>query len=64
METTLERPETEDAIDSAKRRQIIDGARQVFLAQGFDGASMGEIARPKARSTSISRTRKSCSARW
>src|SRR5690349_15866780 len=31
--------------DSAKRRQIIDGARQVFLAQGFDGASMGEIAR-------------------
>jgi AcrR family transcriptional regulator len=31
--------------DSAKRRQIIEGARQVFLAQGFDGASMGEIAR-------------------
>jgi AcrR family transcriptional regulator len=30
---------------SAKRRQILDGARQVFLAQGFDGASMGEIAR-------------------
>lgn len=33
------------AADSAKRRQILDGARQVFLAQGFDGASMGEIAR-------------------
>src|SRR5215467_3154110 len=33
---------------SAKRRQIMDGAREVFLAQGFDAASMGEIAR-KAR---------------
>src|ERR1700692_4484500 len=31
--------------DSAKRRQIMDGARAVFLAQGFDAASMGEIAR-------------------
>jgi AcrR family transcriptional regulator len=31
--------------DSAKRRQIIDGARAVFLELGFDGASMGEIAR-------------------
>lgn len=31
--------------ESAKRRQIVDGARQVFLAQGFDAASMGEIAR-------------------
>jgi AcrR family transcriptional regulator len=30
---------------SAKRRQIIEGAKQVFLAQGFDAASMGEIAR-------------------
>src|SRR3977135_2597618 len=29
----------------AKRRQIREGARAVFLAQGFDGASMGEIAR-------------------
>src|SRR3954464_12541030 len=34
-----------DASESGKRRQILDGARQVFLAQGFDGASMGEIAR-------------------
>src|SRR5579871_5234182 len=33
------------AEDSAKRRQILDGARAVFLAQGFDAASMGEIAR-------------------
>src|SRR5262245_21047850 len=31
--------------DSAKRRQILQGARAVFLAQGFDSASMGEIAR-------------------
>jgi AcrR family transcriptional regulator len=31
--------------DEGKRRQIVDGARQVFMAQGFDAASMGEIAR-------------------
>ncbi|MBO4226247.1 TetR/AcrR family transcriptional regulator [Bradyrhizobium neotropicale] len=31
--------------DSSKRRQILDGARKVFLELGFDGASMGEIAR-------------------
>ncbi len=31
--------------DSAKRRQIMDGARKVFMDQGFDGASMSEIAR-------------------
>ena len=31
--------------DSAKRRQIVDGARAVFLAQGFDAASMNDIAR-------------------
>jgi hypothetical protein len=31
--------------DGAKRRQIIEGARRVFLAQSFDAASMGEIAR-------------------
>jgi len=30
---------------SAKRRQILDGARKVFMELGFDGASMGEIAR-------------------
>jgi AcrR family transcriptional regulator len=34
-----------DHAESAKRRQIMDGARATFLAQGFDGASMGEIAR-------------------
>ncbi|MDB5484363.1 MAG: TetR/AcrR family transcriptional regulator [Tardiphaga sp.] len=31
--------------DTSKRRQIIDGARGVFMNLGFDGASMGEIAR-------------------
>jgi AcrR family transcriptional regulator len=31
--------------DSSKRRQILDGARKVFMNLGFDGASMGEIAR-------------------
>jgi AcrR family transcriptional regulator len=40
-----QQPATVDQADSVKRRQIMDGARKVFLAQGFDGASMGEIAR-------------------
>lgn len=31
--------------DSAKRCQILEGARQAFLANGFDAASMNEIAR-------------------
>jgi AcrR family transcriptional regulator len=34
-----------DEEDSSKRRQILDGARKVFMNLGFDGASMGEIAR-------------------
>ncbi|WP_243367957.1 TetR/AcrR family transcriptional regulator [Microvirga solisilvae] len=38
-------PSTEESAESAKRRQILEGARQVFLASGFDGASMGEIAK-------------------
>jgi AcrR family transcriptional regulator len=29
----------------AKRRQIMEGARQVFLSAGFDGASMNDVAR-------------------
>jgi AcrR family transcriptional regulator len=32
-------------VDSAKRRQIVEGARSVFLARGFDAASMNDIAR-------------------
>jgi AcrR family transcriptional regulator len=31
--------------ESTKRRQIIDGARAVFLSKGFDAASMNDIAR-------------------
>lgn len=31
--------------DPEKRRQILDGARQVFFERGFDAASMGDIAR-------------------
>lgn len=31
--------------DNSKRRQILDGARKVFMELGFDGGSMGEIAR-------------------
>jgi AcrR family transcriptional regulator len=31
--------------DSSKRRQILDGARKVFMDLGFDGARMNEIAR-------------------
>ena len=45
-QATLQRPaasENEEA--NAKRRQIIDGATAVFLAQGFDAASMNDIAR-------------------
>jgi len=42
----IERPAGESrGVDPAKRRQIIDGASRVFLAQGFDAASMGAIAR-------------------
>src|SRR5271155_6265390 len=33
------------ADDSAKRRQIVQGAREIFLARGFDGASMSDVAR-------------------
>ena len=44
-QTILDHPQAAPDEDSAKRRQIIDGARSVFLAQGFDAASMGEIAR-------------------
>ena len=40
----LERP-NDNADDSAKRRQILDGARKVFLDRGFDAASMMDIAK-------------------
>jgi len=40
---TLDRPT--DAEDGAKRRQIVEGARSIFLARGFDAASMADIAK-------------------
>jgi AcrR family transcriptional regulator len=42
---TLALDERDAGQESAKRRQILDGARRVFLADGFDGASMNDIAR-------------------
>jgi len=45
LATAARRSQTDGGEDGAKRRQIMDGARAVFLAQGFDAASMGEIAR-------------------
>jgi AcrR family transcriptional regulator len=33
------------ADDGAKRRQIIEGARAIFMSAGFDAASMNDIAR-------------------
>jgi AcrR family transcriptional regulator len=40
----LDRP-ADSTEDSAKWRQIVDGARKVFLSRGFDAASMGDIAK-------------------
>lgn len=34
-----------DNLEGAKRKQILDGAKQCFLAQGFDGASMNDIVK-------------------
>src|ERR1700742_3905695 len=33
------------SFDTAKRQQIMDGARRVFLEDGFDGASIGDVVR-------------------
>ena len=52
MEAATTAPEDASADENAqpqdggaKRRQILDGARTVFLSDGFDGASMNDIAR-------------------
>ena len=34
--------------DREKRRQILDGAREVFRAKGYEGASMDAIAKAGA----------------
>jgi AcrR family transcriptional regulator len=49
-ETLTEKPATapidaETLEGNAKRRQIMDGAWAVFMAAGFDGASMNDVAR-------------------
>jgi AcrR family transcriptional regulator len=44
VELTQARPAVVEE-ENAKRRQIIDGARAVFLSRGFDAASMGDIAK-------------------
>ena len=31
--------------DTAKRQQVLDGARRCFMAQGFDGTSMNDIVK-------------------
>ncbi|WP_027172167.1 TetR/AcrR family transcriptional regulator [Methylobacterium sp. 10] len=41
----LDRTGTRQTAETDKRRQILDGARSVFMSAGFDGASMGEIAK-------------------
>jgi AcrR family transcriptional regulator len=38
-------PLADPSTDSSKARQILAGARKVFLRDGFDGASMNDIAR-------------------
>jgi AcrR family transcriptional regulator len=41
---TSQHPRSAESTDTAKRRQILEGARSLFLAQGFDAASMNAIA--------------------
>ncbi len=41
----LREPDAAHCCDSAKRQQIMDGARRIFLHDGFDGASIGDIVR-------------------
>src|SRR5262252_10413588 len=45
MVTDVDKGQPEARSDGLKRRQILEGARRMFLAQGFDAASMGAIAR-------------------
>src|SRR5271165_5078161 len=44
MDEVMDGAET-PAFDTAKRQQIMEGARHVFLHDGFDGASIGDIVR-------------------
>lgn len=40
-----ERADPASAEESPKRRQILDGAREMFLSKGFEGTSMQDVAR-------------------
>jgi AcrR family transcriptional regulator len=40
-----EKPQETAPLDTAKRQQLMDGARRAFLEHGFDGASIGDIVR-------------------
>lgn len=44
-QTAVDRIEVGDGGDPRKRAQIMEGARQIFRSRGYDGASMGDIAR-------------------
>jgi AcrR family transcriptional regulator len=39
---TADQPSAEDSL---KRRQVLEGAREIFMSAGFDAASMNDIAR-------------------
>ena len=45
LEALASRKSAADSDGGAKRRQIMEGARSVFLSSGFDGASMNDMAR-------------------
>ena len=45
MATDIDKGLAPAGSERLKRRQILEGARHMFLAQGFDAASMGAIAR-------------------
>lgn len=45
MSDAADFPALDAAGDQPKRLQIMDGARRTFLAHGYDGASMGDIAK-------------------
>jgi AcrR family transcriptional regulator len=45
MEAEVAERDAPQGDGGSKRRQVMDGARSVFLSAGFDGASMNDIAR-------------------